>query len=79
MPFRRCSSLDTLEKVFDSGDTVTVEKLIELKIVDKTKSKNGIKILASGSISKSLTVDSKILLSKTAKDAIIKAGGKIVE
>lgn len=71
--------LETLEKIFSDGDTVTMEKLVENKIVDKTKAKNGIKILASGSISKKITIEKGILLSETAKNAIVKAGGKILE
>jgi ribosomal protein L15 len=56
-----------------------VETLLKAKIVDKADVKDGLKILASGEISKKLTISAEILLSQTAKDAIIKAGGKILE
>jgi large subunit ribosomal protein L15 len=71
--------LETLEKQFKDGDVVSVETLLKAKIVDKADAKDGLKILASGAITKKLTISGEILLSQTAKDAIIKAGGKILE
>ena len=66
-----------LEKIFKDGETVSVKNLIEAKIIDKISAKNGVKILSTGKITKKLSVSKEILLSQTAKDAIIKAGGKI--
>ena len=71
--------LETLESKFKDGDIISVETLLSAKIVDKADVKNGLKILASGTIAKKLTISAEILLSQTAKDAIIKAGGKILE
>ncbi|MDD5396485.1 MAG: 50S ribosomal protein L15 [Candidatus Moranbacteria bacterium] len=71
--------LETLEKAFKDNDIISVETLLGAKIVDKADVKNGLKILASGTIAKKLTISAEILLSQTAKDAIIKAGGKILE
>lgn len=71
--------LETLEKKFKDGDIVSIESLLAEKIVDKADVKNGVKILSSGTITKKLTISAEILLSQTAKDAIIKAGGKILE
>ena len=69
--------LENLEKKFKAGEDVTLESLVKNGLVDKSQAKNGVKILASGEISKKLSIDKKILLSKSAKDAIIKAGGEI--
>lgn len=69
--------LEALEKAFVGGSEVSVESLVAAKLVDKKDVKNGVKILASGEIKKKLTIAKNILLSQTAKDAIIKAGGKI--
>lgn len=71
--------LEALEKMFKDGDIVSVETLLKSKLVDKANVKDGIKILATGEISKKLTISAELLLSATAKAAIIKAGGKILE
>ncbi len=69
--------LSQLEAKFKSGDTIDVDALISVKLVDKKDKRAGVKILSQGEISKKLTIAKGILLSQTAKDAIIKAGGKI--
>lgn len=71
--------LEALEKVFKNGDVISVESLVAAKIIDKKSSRNGVKILSVGAITKKLSVAKEILLSQTAKDAIIKAGGTIQE
>lgn len=71
--------LEALEKSFKAGEVVSIESLIAAKLVDKTKSKNGVKILSSGELKKKLTISKGLLLSQTAKDAIMKAGGTIQE
>lgn len=71
--------IESLEKSFKDGDIVSVETLLAAKLVDKADVKNGVKILANGAISKKLSVSGEILLSETAKNAIIKAGGSILE
>jgi large subunit ribosomal protein L15 len=71
--------LEKLEKLFKNGDVISKESLLAAKIVDKTNVKNGVKILNSGKITKKLTISKEIFLSQSAKDAIIKAGGKIVD
>lgn len=69
--------LSLLDKKFNDGDLVSKESLIAAKIMPKRDIKSNIKILSSGEIKKKLTIDSKILLSDSAKNAIIKAGGTI--
>lgn len=71
--------LSALEKAFKDSDIVSIESLIAAKLVRKADAKDGVKILATGEISKKLTVSADILISQTAKDAIIKAGGTILE
>jgi large subunit ribosomal protein L15 len=69
--------LEALEKFFKDGDTVSMDTLISAKLVKKADAKNGAKILGTGKITKKINISAKILLSKSAKNAIIKAGGKI--
>lgn len=70
-------SLDDLEKKFKNGDAVGINNLIEAKLISKAESKVGVKLLGDGKITKKLTIEKSILLSKTAKEAIEKAGGNI--
>lgn len=69
-------NLNTLEQKFKDGESVTVKKLIALGLISKPR--EGVKILAKGDIGKKLTVKAHSF-SKTAKEAIIKAGGKVIE
>jgi large subunit ribosomal protein L15 len=59
--------------VFEDGDTVTLETLMEKRIV--RKSLDGLKILGNGEITKKLTVEASVF-SATAKEKIEAAGGK---
>lgn len=69
--------LEELESKLKDGDVITFESLLAAGLVDKTDLTKGVKILSNGSVSKKFVVDGSILLSKAAKDAIIKAGGEI--
>ena len=60
--------------VFENGDTVTVESLIEKGIIKN--SRDGVKILGNGEIPKKLTVKVDAF-SATAKEKIEAAGGSI--
>ncbi|MCR4926060.1 MAG: 50S ribosomal protein L15 [Clostridiales bacterium] len=62
-----------LDKVFNDGDTVTVEALIEKGLVKKAL--DGVKVLGNGEISKKLTVKVNAF-SESAKQKIEAAGGK---
>lgn len=59
--------------VFNTGDIVTIEKLIEQGIVKNPK--DGVKILGNGEITKKLTVQANAF-SKSAALKIEAAGGK---
>lgn len=78
-PKKNVVKLESLEKVFKAGDVVSVETLLVAKLVNKKDAKNGVKILGTGEISKKITIAAGILLSASAKAAIIKAGGTINE
>ncbi|MBN8690090.1 MAG: 50S ribosomal protein L15 [Armatimonadetes bacterium] len=68
-------NLDDLEKHFSAGDSVTPEKLIKLGVIPGIK--DGLKVLAFGSLSKKLTVSAH-KLSAVASDKIKAAGGEVV-
>ena len=70
-------SLAQLEAKFDSGE-VTREALIEKGLLKGINKRLPIKILANGEITKKLTFIKINKFSKSAREAIEKAGGEII-
>ncbi|OGI18684.1 MAG: 50S ribosomal protein L15 [Candidatus Moranbacteria bacterium RIFCSPLOWO2_02_FULL_48_19] len=59
-------NLTELEAGYASGETVTIASLIEKKITPKTAFRRGIKIVATGTLSKKLTLGEGIDVSEKA-------------
>ncbi|NTW14065.1 MAG: 50S ribosomal protein L15 [Candidatus Moranbacteria bacterium] len=74
---RATVSLSFLEKHFELGETVNRDALIQKKLFSPKQLSGGIKVVATGTISKKLVFDSRIRFSETAQAAIEKAGGTI--
>ena len=70
-------NLIDLENNFSDGDEISVSILLEKGLLKKRKIRNGVKILGDGKLTKKLTIKDGILVSKSAKEAIEKNGGKI--
>jgi large subunit ribosomal protein L15 len=68
-------NLDDLEKLFKAGDEVTPETLAATGIIHE--SRDGVKILAFGNLTKKLTVKAH-KFSKAASDAITSKGGEAI-
>ena len=69
--------LAQLEKHFQAGETVNPAVLAQKKIAGKIKGAiRSIKILSDGEITKALTIEDCVL-SKSAREKIVKAGGTI--
>ena len=66
-------NVSQLEQFYENGDTVVSEDLIERGIIKDTK--DGLKILGNGEITKKLTVKANAF-SESAKQKIEAAGGK---
>ena len=66
-------NLETLDKLFNDGDAVSMETLLEKGVIRKEL--NGLKVLGRGEITKKLTVKATIF-SASAKEKIEAAGGK---
>ena len=66
-------NLKTLEEKFNDGDEITVEKLLETRVIKKKL--DGVKILAAGDLTKKLTVKADVF-SENAKTKIESIGGK---
>jgi len=70
-------NLETLEKHSKDGEIINPENLVKKGIVNQVKGKTPkVKILGTGKITKKLVVEN-CKASKTAKEAIEKAGGSI--
>lgn len=66
-------NIDRLE-IFESGTEVTIDMLKEFGLINKTK--DGVKLLGNGDISKSLTIKVN-KFSKSAEEKIKAAGGTV--
>ena len=66
-------NLETLDNLFNDGDAVSMETLLEKGVIRKEL--NGLKVLGRGEITKKLTVKAAIF-SASAKEKIEAAGGK---
>lgn len=71
-------NLNDINARFESEE-VTKENLIAKGLIKKSDARKLVKVLANGTIDKSLTFKSLDAFSKSAKEAIEKAGGKIIE
>jgi len=70
-------NLETLEKTSKDGETINPENLLKKGIISKMKGKTPrVKILGTGKLTKKLVVEN-CKTSKTAKEAIEKAGGSV--
>jgi large subunit ribosomal protein L15 len=72
-------NLDTLSKVFKAGDAITPIVLIDTKVIRKRKGRvPHVKILGRGGLNVSLNI-SGCVVSNSAREKIIKAGGRVEE
>lgn len=69
-------SLDDIEKAYKDGETVNLESIYEKGLVKGISKNYNIKVLNNGKITKKLNIEG-LKLSKSAKEVIEKAGGKI--
>jgi large subunit ribosomal protein L15 len=70
-------NLEILEKISKDGETVNPENLIKKGVISKIKGRAPkVKILGLGKLTKKLIIEN-CKTSKTARDSIEKAGGKI--
>lgn len=68
-PKKQTVSLSELERVLSDGDKVTTTLLVEKRLVDKKAFKEGVKILATGTLTKKLSLGDDVTASEKAKAA----------
>jgi large subunit ribosomal protein L15 len=69
-PQKHTVTLASLDKAFQDGETVTVALLVERKVVGKKALKEGVKVVATGSTTKNLTLASGVLFTETVAKAL---------
>lgn len=69
-------SLVTLNEAFADGETVSLETLLAKGLIRSNNSK--VKVL-NGEIEKKLTISAELLISASAKETVVKAGGSVQE
>ena len=75
--YKSVVNLETLEKASEDGDIINPENLIKKGIIHIIKGKKPeVKILGNGKLTKKLTIKN-CKISKTAKEAVEKAGGTV--
>ncbi|MEK7181587.1 MAG: 50S ribosomal protein L15 [Patescibacteria group bacterium] len=62
-------TLSRIDEAYQEGDSVTVQSLVEKKLVSKKALKEGVKIVATGTLSKKLSLAEGISASEKAKEA----------
>ncbi len=70
-------SLAKLDALYSDGDIVSLETLFAKKILRTKTIKNGVRIVATGEITKKITIDENIGITNSAMEKIKKIGGKI--
>lgn len=73
-PKMETTNIGLINQFFNDGEEITPKTLVERKLIKTMRF--GVKILGDGKITKKLTVKAN-QFSKSAKDAILKAGGRI--
>lgn len=68
-PKKHTVTLASLERVLSSGDIVTRALLVEKRLVDKKALLEGVKIVATGTLTKKLSLGADVLASETARKA----------
>src|SRR3989344_5755875 len=66
-PKKHTVTLAELDRVLSDGDVVTRALLVEKRIVDKKALSEGVKIVATGTLTKKLSLGADVLASETAK------------
>lgn len=66
-PKKATLTLDRLDAKYADGETVTIETLLEKRIITSREAKYGVKVVATGKLSKKISLGEGILASETAR------------
>jgi large subunit ribosomal protein L15 len=66
-----------IEKNFENGAIISVESLVNMKLVARKNIPLGIKVLGNAKLSKKFVFEKEIFISETVKKAVLAAGGEV--
>jgi large subunit ribosomal protein L15 len=66
-----------IEKNFENGAIISIESLVNMKLVARKNIPLGIKVLGNSKLTKKFVFEKEIFISETVKKAIVVAGGEI--
>ena len=66
-------NLNDIERNFKENDTINIESLIKVGLIDKIEAKRGVKVLGDGKLTKKVIVDKEIKMSESSRKKIEKA------
>mgnify|MGYP002368036729 CR=1 FL=1 len=69
-PKKHTVTLASLDKAFESGETVTIALLVERKVVGKKALKEGVKVVGTGTTKKKLTLADGIRFTESVAKAL---------
>ncbi len=64
-------TLSQIDRAFVAGETVTLALLVEKRLVSKRALKDGVKIVATGALTKKLSLSNDVAASEKAKEAFV--------
>lgn len=64
-------TLSQIDRAFVVGETVTLALLVEKRLVSKRALKDGVKIVATGALTKKLSLSNDVAASEKAKEAFV--------
>jgi len=70
-PKKHTVTLSDLERTMNDGDVVTRTLLVQKGVVDKKALLHGVKVVATGTLSKKLSLGADVLASETAKKSFV--------
>ncbi len=71
-------NLDIINSKYKTGETVSVQTLADKGLLSSRSKIDKIKILSNGEIKKKITVHENIVISTSAEEKILQAGGSIL-
>jgi len=66
-----------IEKNFENGAIISVESLVNMKLVARKNIPLGIKVLGNAKLTKKFVFENEIFVSEKVKKAIVAAGGEV--
>ncbi len=74
---RSIVQITDIEKNFENGAIISVESLVNMKLIARKNVFFGIKVLGNAKVAKKFVFEKEIFISETVKKAVLAAGGEV--